>query len=75
MFYSNACCFYFYVSHRKTYYDGWILADSRGILVISDLKGLMDVYMLRHMFTNWKCVPYEDKPVLQDILNERYFRL
>ena len=62
-----------------TYYDiddnGWILADNRGNLVISDLKGLMDVYMLRNMFTNWKRVPYEDKRVLQDILNERYFRL
>ena len=71
-----AYCFCFYVSHRKTYYDidedGWILADSRGNLVISYLKGLMDVYMLRHMFTNWKRVPYEDKRVLQDILNERY---
>ncbi|MCO5550415.1 hypothetical protein L7F22_003901 [Adiantum nelumboides] len=44
----------------KTYYDidddGWIVADSRGNLVISDLKDLIDVYMLRHMFTNWKKV-------------------
>ncbi|MCO5584133.1 hypothetical protein L7F22_038055 [Adiantum nelumboides] len=60
----------------KTYYDidddGWIVADNRGNLVISDLKGLIDVYMLRHMFTNWKKVPYEDKQVIHGILHERF---
>ncbi|MCO5611423.1 hypothetical protein L7F22_065676 [Adiantum nelumboides] len=59
----------------KTYYDidddVWIVADNRGNLVISDLKGLIDVYMLRHMFTNWKKVPYEDKQVIHGILHER----
>ncbi|MCO5584518.1 hypothetical protein L7F22_038446 [Adiantum nelumboides] len=60
----------------KTYYDidddGWIVADSKGNLVISDLKGLIDVYMLRHMFINWKKVPYEDKQVIHGILHERF---
>ncbi|MCO5609205.1 hypothetical protein L7F22_063428 [Adiantum nelumboides] len=60
----------------KTYYDidddGCIIADSRGNLIISDLKGLIDVYMLRHMFTNWKKMPYEDKQVIHGILHERF---
>ena len=60
----------------KKYYDidedGWILADSRGNLYISDLKGLIDLYMLKHMFTNWRKVSIEDKVVLQSILNKRY---
>lgn len=60
----------------KTYYDidedGWIVADSRGNLYISDLKGLIDLYMLKHMFTNWRKVSIEDKAVLQSILNKRY---
>ncbi|MCO5596660.1 hypothetical protein L7F22_050728 [Adiantum nelumboides] len=62
--------------HSKTYYDidddGWIVADNIANLVISDLKGLIDVYMLRHMFTNWKKVPYEDKQVIHGILHERF---
>ncbi|MCO5562013.1 hypothetical protein L7F22_015639 [Adiantum nelumboides] len=49
-----------------------IVADSRENLIISDLKGLMDVYMLRYMFTNWKKVPYEDKQVIHGILHERF---
>ncbi|MCO5603011.1 hypothetical protein L7F22_057153, partial [Adiantum nelumboides] len=60
----------------KTYYDidddGWIVVDSRENLVISYLKGLIDVYMLRHMFTNWEKVPYEDKQVIHGILHERF---
>ena len=58
------------------YYDldnkGWILVDSRGNLVISDLKGPIDMYMLKHMFKNWKKVPLDDKQVIQNIIHERY---
>ncbi|MCO5593864.1 hypothetical protein L7F22_047882 [Adiantum nelumboides] len=61
---------------NKTYYDidddGWIVVNSRGNLVISDLKGLIDVYMLRHMFKNWKKVLYKDKQVIHGILHERF---
>ena len=30
-------------------------------LYLSNLKGLIDVYMLKHMFTNWKMVLVEEK--------------
>ena len=60
------------------YYDlnknGWVLVNSRENLYISDLKGLIDVYMLQHMFTNWRKVPTAEKAVLQSILQERYIK-
>ena len=37
-----------------------------------DPKGLVDVYMLKHIFTNWRKVPYADKVVIQTVLHERY---
>ena len=62
----------------KTYYnlneEGWILADSRGNLYILELKGLIDVYMLKHMFTNWEKPPIEESAVLHSILHERYVK-
>ena len=63
---------------RKMYYDldeeGWILGDSRENLYLSDLKGLIDVYMLKHIFKNWKKVPEEEKAVIKNILHERYVK-
>ena len=60
------------------YYDideeGWILGDSKGNLYLSDLKGLIDVYMLKHIFKNWKKVFVEEKAVIQNILHERYVK-
>ena len=50
------------------------MGDSRENLYLSDLKGLIDVYMLKHIFKNWKKVLIEEKVVIQNILTERYVK-
>ena len=65
-----------FVCHRREYYtlddDGWILADNRGKLVIKDMRKLIDIYLLQHIFAdNIKTAAKDDMDNVIGILNER----
>ena len=65
-----------FVCHRRKYYtldgDGWILADNRGKLVPKDMRKLIDIYLLQHIFAdNVKAAAKDNMDNVIRILNDR----
>ena len=65
-----------FVCHRREYYtlddDGWILSDNRGKLVLKDMRKLIDIYLLHHIFAdNVKAAAKDDMETIIEILNDR----